>query len=75
MKRMYPLNHSASIRLAVQAGIGLASRAMLLAAFIGALLALEGCAGSYGGGHKRMSNTDLTLISFGSIQGEVAPCG
>jgi hypothetical protein len=47
-----------------------------LAAWVGLLVALEGCAGLYGGGgDKRLSNADVTLISFGSINGELAPCG
>jgi hypothetical protein len=46
-----------------------------LAAWVGLLITLEGCAGLYGGGGKRLSNVDLTLISFGSINGELAPCG
>jgi hypothetical protein len=49
-------------------------RIICCAAVAGLLLYLEGCAGSYGGG-KRQSNADLTLISFGSVNGELAACG
>jgi hypothetical protein len=45
------------------------------AALVALLLVLEGCAGMYGGGHKRLSNADVTLVSFGSVQGELAACG
>ena len=44
------------------------------AALVALLMVLEGCAGLYGGA-KRKSNADLTLVSFGSINGELAPCG
>jgi len=40
----------------------------------GLLVLLEGCAGIQGGG-KRLTNADVTLVSFGSIQGELKPCG
>ncbi|MCA9729205.1 MAG: hypothetical protein R3E12_06430 [Candidatus Eisenbacteria bacterium] len=38
-----------------------------------ALAATVGCAGHFGG--PRSSNTDLTVISFGSLQGESTECG
>ena len=43
-------------------------------AMVALLMFLEGCAGLYGGA-KRKSNADLTLVSFGSVNGELAPCG
>jgi hypothetical protein len=44
-------------------------------AFLAALLVvLEGCAGLQGGG-KRLTNADVTILSFGSLNGELAPCG
>jgi hypothetical protein len=46
-----------------------------VAAMVSLLMVLEGCAGLYGGKGKRLTNADLTLISFGSINGELAPCG
>ena len=45
-----------------------------LAAMVSVLLLLEGCAGLYGGG-QRKTNADVTLISYGSVNGELAPCG
>ena len=45
-----------------------------IASMVGILMVLEGCAGSYGGG-GRATNADVTLISFGSVNGELAPCG
>ena len=45
-----------------------------IAAWVSILLVLEGCAGSYGGG-QRKTNADVTLISYGSVDGELAPCG
>ncbi|MEZ4653237.1 MAG: hypothetical protein R3E12_06420 [Candidatus Eisenbacteria bacterium] len=33
-----------------------------------------GCAGA-NAGEKRLTNADLSIISFGSINGEIAPCG
>jgi hypothetical protein len=45
-----------------------------LAAFAGLLLFSEGCLALHGGG-RRLSNADLTLVSFGSGQGELVPCG
>ncbi len=42
--------------------------------FVGLLMALEGCAALHGGG-ARKTNADVTLISFGSMNGELAPCG
>ena len=48
-------------------------------ALLGALGAVAvgiGCAGSgASSGDKRLSNADVSLISFGSVQGEVAECG
>jgi len=49
-------------------------RVLGCAAMVVLLFFLEGCAGLYGGA-KRKSNADLTLVSFGSINGELAPCG
>ncbi len=47
-----------------------------IAGMVSLLMILEGCAGLYGGGGgRRLTNADLTLISFGSINGELAPCG
>ncbi len=46
-----------------------------IASWLGVFALLEGCAGLYGGGGKRLTNADVTLISFGSINGELAPCG
>ena len=40
----------------------------LFAAFV------VGCA-SAPQGDKRLSNADVSLVSFGSLHGEVAPCG
>ena len=40
----------------------------------GLLVLLEGCAGSQGGG-RRLTNADVTLVSFRSVQGELKPCG
>lgn len=37
-------------------------------------LAVIGCAGT-GQSDKRLSNADVSLISFGSLHGEVAECG
>ncbi len=45
-----------------------------LAAFAGLLLVFEGCAVLHGGGARR-TNADVNLISFGSLNGELAPCG
>ncbi len=45
-----------------------------VASLVGILMVLEGCAGLYGGG-KRLTNADVSLISFGSVNGELAPCG
>jgi hypothetical protein len=45
-----------------------------LVALIGLLAVLEGCA-AYRGSGKRLTNADLTIVSFGSLQGELAPCG
>jgi hypothetical protein len=45
-----------------------------LAALVGLLVVLEGCA-AYRGSGKRLTNADLTIVSFGSLQGELAPCG
>lgn len=50
-------------------------RAFGLVIGVGLFVALEGCAGLHGGEGKRLSNVDLTLVSFGSINGELAPCG
>ncbi len=36
---------------------------------------LHGCAGSAGKSDERLTNVDLTIVSFGSIHGELAPCG
>ena len=47
--------------------IGLAALALLL-------VLLEGCAGTMSSG-RRVTNADVTLVSFGSVQGELAPCG
>lgn len=41
----------------------------LFAAFV------VGCASTPQQGDKRLSNADVSLISFGSLHGEVAPCG
>jgi hypothetical protein len=45
-----------------------------LIALAGLLVMMEGCA-AYRGSGKRLTNSDLTLVSFGSVQGELAPCG
>jgi hypothetical protein len=45
-----------------------------LVALIGLLAVLEGCA-AYRGSGERLTNADLTIVSFGSLQGELAPCG
>ena len=45
-----------------------------MASLVGLLMILEGCAGLYGGG-QRKTNADVTIISFGSLNGELAPCG
>jgi hypothetical protein len=45
-----------------------------LIALVGLLVVLEGCA-AYRGSGKRLTNADLTIVSFGSVQGELAPCG
>jgi len=37
-------------------------------------MAIVGCAGS-SQSDKRLSNADVSLISFGSLHGEVAECG
>lgn len=47
--------------------VGLGALALLF-------LVLEGCAGRFGGG-ERLSNQDLTFISFGSLHGELLECG
>jgi hypothetical protein len=45
-------------------------------ALLGVLMVVEGCAGLFGGGGShRLTNADVTLVSFGSINGELAPCG
>lgn len=36
---------------------------------------LLGCAGSAGTKGERLSNADLVFVTFGSVNGEVAPCG
>ncbi|MCA9757602.1 MAG: hypothetical protein KDA27_17485 [Candidatus Eisenbacteria bacterium] len=42
---------------------------------LAAVMALSiGCAGTQTS-DKRLSNADVSLISFGSVNGEVAPCG
>lgn len=52
------------------------SMRMLSLALAALLLALlEGCAGTRGGGDRRWTNADVTIVSFGSVQGELAPCG
>ena len=45
-----------------------------LVTLVGLLFVLEGCA-SYRVGGKRLTNADVTIVSFGSLQGELAPCG
>lgn len=35
---------------------------------------IAGCAG-WVGGDRRESNTEVILVSFGSTNGELAPCG
>lgn len=50
----------------------LRSVAMMIVALL--LVLLEGCAGIHGGG-KRLTNSDVTIVSFGSVNGELAPCG
>ena len=45
-----------------------------VASLVALLAYLEGCAGLYGGG-KRQTNAELTLVSFGSVNGELVPCG
>ena len=52
----------------------LAIRQMGLAALALLLVLLEGCAGTMSGG-RRVTNADVTLVSYGSVQGELAPCG
>lgn len=44
-----------------------------LGVVVAAGLGCEGTASA--SGEKRMSNADVSLISFGSVNGEVAPCG
>jgi hypothetical protein len=41
---------------------------------VGLVFLLGGCA-AYRGTHGRLTNADLTILSFGSVQGELAPCG
>lgn len=36
---------------------------------------IEGCAGGYNANGGRVMNADVTLLSFGTVQGELAPCG
>ena len=36
---------------------------------------LLGCAGSAGNQGERLSNAELVFVTFGSVNGEVAPCG
>jgi hypothetical protein len=50
-------------------------RLLAPALLVGLLSILEGCAGMAGKSEKRLSNADLVLVSFGSINGELAPCG
>jgi hypothetical protein len=38
------------------------------------LLGLTACAGLFGGG-RRPTNVELDIISFGSLNGELSPCG
>ncbi len=45
---------------------------LLLASLVLALV--QACAGGYQAG-KRPVNADLVLLSFGSVNGELAPCG
>lgn len=45
-----------------------------LATLAGLLVLLEGCAAMSGGG-RRLTNADVTIVSYGSMQGELAPCG
>jgi hypothetical protein len=45
-----------------------------MVALAGLLVVLEGCA-AYRGSGKRPTNADLTIASYGSLQGELAPCG
>ena len=56
------------------------SRTWALLGAIGAIVAIVavgfGCAGAgSSNSDHRLSNADVSLISFGSVQGEVAPCG
>ena len=51
----------------------LSSSALGFWTVLGALAAIVGCAGHFGG--ARSSNADLTMISFGSLYGETAECG
>jgi hypothetical protein len=47
---------------------------MGLAGLLFAASVVVGCAGA-NAGDQRLSNADLSIISFGSLNGEVAPCG
>jgi hypothetical protein len=49
-------------------------RLLSLAALALVLVLLDGCAGAMRSGH-RVTNADVTIVSFGSVQGELAPCG
>lgn len=46
----------------------------LLGTVAGILAAGSACVGT-ASAEKRESNADVSLISFGSVHGEVAPCG
>lgn len=52
----------------------LAARFLCLSLLVFFFAGLEGCAGTAGSG-KRLLNAELRILSFGSVNGELAPCG
>lgn len=50
------------------------TRTMGLAGLLFTISLVIGCGGA-SAGEERLSNADLSIISFGSLNGEIAPCG
>lgn len=40
-----------------------------------AVVTVAGCAGLLGGGGLRQTNTEMVIVHFGSLQGEIKECG
>lgn len=49
-------------------------RSMGLVGLLFAASLAVGCGGA-NAGDRRLTNADLSIISFGSVNGEIAPCG